>query len=659
MTPPRIVLASRELFPFGGGGIAAYIAQLARVLAPVADVTIATASWHRDRYDELTRQDDPRVDYGGARMIFVDVPEPHELGSFLSHIHLYSHRLLERLRAAFPDGGPDLIECSDYLGEHFVLCEARRGGDPFLSETLLAVRLHTTAEMCEVLNGFLDQGFDRRISREMERRTLSECDVIVQSGGDILPTYERFYDGMQLAPAVQIRYPLDRVEPAGLPSPPSDGPLQLIYVGRCERRKGVQDLLAALTGITDDWRLTLLGLDTPTAPLGASMRRTLELQAAGDGRISFRENVAREEVPRFMAAHDAVVLPSRWECWPYVSLEAMMAGVPVIAPRVGGYTEMVVPGLTGELTPEPGVEGLLQTLSPLVADPATFRARRNSAAIRARALELSDPDEIRDGYLEVLARPRGVRGRRPRPPADPRPLVTVVIPYYRMHRFVADAVASVFAQTYGRIELIIVNDGSFEPEDVVLAELATRYPLRVVSQPNGGLSAARNFGIVMALGTYVLPLDADNVLEPEFVARCVELLEADDDLHFVTSWSRYVDEAGVPFPPPDEGYRPVGNWTPIVHERNVAGDGTAVLRRRVFDRHRYSEDLTSYEDWTLYRELHDAGRYGHVIPEMLWRYRVRDDSMLREIGLQREERLHAEIGALLREQEVAWTSKNA
>jgi len=655
---PTIVLASRELFPFGGGGIGAYVAQNARVLTPVADVTIVTAGWYREKYEELSVLDDPRVDYGGAAVAFVEVPEPHEHGAFYSHMHLYSHRVLERVRELFASGAPDLIEFSDYLGEGFIATQARRGGDPFLAGTLLALQLHTSAEMCEVLNGHLDRDFERRITRELERRALRDADVLLQCGGDILASYERFYAGTTLAPAALVRYPLDRT--GGLPpeSPPVDGPLRMLYVGRCERRKGVQDLIAALTAFTADWRLTVLGTDTTTAPLGRSMRRTLELQAAGDHRVSFQEGVSRAELPARMAEHDVVVMPSRWECWPYVALEAMAAGVPVIAPPVGGLTKLVAPGLSGCLTAAPGTDALMATLGPLVANPVPFRARRDPGALRAHAHALSDPDTIRAAYAELLDRPRGIRGHRPRAGAEAPALVTVVVPYYQLHRFVGETIASVFAQTYGRIEVLVVDDGAFGLEDVVLAELATRYPLRVIAQPNGGLGAARNAGIAQSRGRYVLPLDADNVLEPTFLARCVALLEADAELHFVTSWNRYVTEDGTPFPAPHEGYRPVGNWTAIVHERNVAGDGTAVFRRSVFDHHRFSEDLVSFEDWALYRALTAAGRHGHVIPEMLWRYRVREGSMLREVGLRHAERLYAEMDALIREQEVVWVSTN-
>ncbi|HEX6391139.1 MAG TPA: glycosyltransferase, partial [Solirubrobacteraceae bacterium] len=268
MTRPRIVLSSRELFPFGGGGIGTYVAETAQLLAPVADVTVVTASWHEDRYRELAAQGDPRVAYGGAEVAFVAVPEPADYGGFHAHMHLYGQRVLARVRELFGARGPELIELPDYLGEGFVATQAARAGDPFLASTVVVLRLHTTAEMIEVLNGHLPQELEGRISRDLERRALRDADVLLEAGGDILGTYARFYDG-ELAPARRVRHPMPW--PGVLPARPTgDGPLRLLYVGRCERRKGVQDLLDALTSLPGDWQLTVLGDDTPTAPLGGS-----------------------------------------------------------------------------------------------------------------------------------------------------------------------------------------------------------------------------------------------------------------------------------------------------------------------------------------------------------------------------------------------------
>ena len=215
-----------------------------------------------------------------------------------------------------------------------------------------------------------------------------------------------------------------------------------------------------------------------------------------------------------------------------------------------------------------------------------------------------------------------------------------------------------FEQSYKAIEVIIVNDGSVRERDWILGDLATRYPVSVLTQQNSGLGAARNAGIFQTRGRYVLPLDADNVLTPAFVARCVEVLEREPHYAFVTSWSLFMDELGVPYSGLHAGYQPLGNAPDGLDRRNIAGDAAAVVRRSVFDRFRFSVDLTSFEDWTLYRQLHRAGLIGHVIPERLMQYRVRGDSMIRQVGFPELGRLEGEMNAHIREGEISWTLKN-
>jgi hypothetical protein len=95
----------------------------------------------------------------------------------------------------------------------------------------------------------------------------------------------------------------------------------------------------------------------------------------------------------------------------------------------------------------------------------------------------------------------------------------------------------------------------------------------------------------------------------------------------------------------------------LVDQDNVAGDAAAVIPRRIFDLgFRYSEELTSFEDWHLYRELRQAGRFGAVIPERLIHYRLRADSMQTQFAQPRRARLRGEVQALLRENEVQWKS---
>jgi glycogen synthase len=415
----------------------------------------------------------------------------------------------------------------------------------------------------------------------------------------------------------------------------------------------VQNLVRAITGLSSpSVRLTLLGADTDTAPLGASMRRQLDLMAADDIRIWFGGTVPRHEIGEFIRNCHVVVVPSLWECWPNTAREALMHNRPVLATPVGGLTEMVQPGRSGWLARDRSAAALRAAIAEIAARPAEVRRLIESGAPRAVFEELTDRSALVRGYEDLA----GASPSRPRPRPS-RPLVSIVIPYFRLDRYVRETVQAAAVQTYPATEIVIVNDGSLRPEDRIAYEIADEFGARVVTQPNSGLGAARNFGIAQSRGRYVLPLDADDTISPEFVSRCVLALERDDDLAYVTTWVRYVDPSGGSASDEDGGYVPFGNWTDLMERNNVGGTCAAVIRRSLFETgFAYSTDLTSYEDWLLYLELHNAGHHGAVIPERLIQYRVRGESMMRTVGSPRLARLFAELKAHQRELEISWTA---
>jgi hypothetical protein len=362
---------------------------------------------------------------------------------------------------------------------------------------------------------------------------------------------------------------------------------------------------------------------------------------------------------------DVVVLPSLWEAWPYVALEALGANRPIIATPVGGFVEIIRPGASGWLTADTTAESLAVAIERLLYSREEVERVRLEGLPAGVFAELVEPQAIVAGYRELLDAPGRWTAATVRPAPGPRvaaaraPLVSIVIPYHGLAEHVAATVASAFAQTHRPAEVILVNDGSFAAEDWILAELAAEYPLCVLSQANAGLGAARNFGIAQSRGRYVLPLDADNVLEPAFVARTLEILEADPSVAFATSWSSYIDDRGEPLGGANLGFQPIGNQSTMIELDNVAGDAVALTRRWLFDAgFDYSQDLTSYEDWDLYRRLARAGHFGLVIPERLFRYRVRENSMIRQLGFPHTAKLRQEMAAGMREREVRWASRS-
>jgi glycogen synthase len=655
----RIAFVAREFYPFTGGGIAPIVAAAARQLAEPAEVTVVTSANYRQEYERLRAQGDPRLPPDSVRLVFVEEPDGEDWGAFLSYMHAYSARVDGALREAFPDRGPDILEVCDYLGEGFVTAQARESRDPWLEQTRLCVRLHTTAYLCAVLDGQLADDFATIAIFDAERYVLSRADTVLWPGGDVLGTYERIYGREALAPAVRLPDAFfDETEGAAVNREvPGDGDaLRLLYLGRLERRKGVQNLVRAVTGLASpDVRLTLLGADTDTAPLGTSMRKQLELMAAADHRIYFGGTVPRSEVGAHILDSHVVVIPSLWECWPNTAREALMHNRPVLATPVGGLCEMVEPGWSGWLARDRSAEAIGAAIAELAAQPGEVRRVIESGGPREVFEKLTDSSALVEGYRALASPPQ--RGAAP---AGDAPLVSIVIPYFRLDRYVRETLASAAAQSHPATEIVIVNDGSLRTEDGIVYELGEEFGARVVTQVNAGLGAARNFGISQSRGRYVVPLDADDVIAPEFVARCVHALEANEALAYVTSWVEYMDASGRPASDENGGYYPFGNWSDLIERNNVGGTCVALIRRSLFEQgFAYSTDLTSYEDWLLYLELHHAGHHGGVIPERLIRYRVRDESMMRTVGAPRLARLFEELSAHRRELQISWTAPGA
>lgn len=103
--------------------------------------------------------------------------------------------------------------------------------------------------------------------------------------------------------------------------------------------------------------------------------------------------------------------------------------------------------------------------------------------------------------------------------------VSVIIPLYNRKHLIERCVRSVQNQTYRHLEIIIVDDGSTDEPDEVLAALAQDERVRVIRKPNGGVSSARNAGLDAATGEYVQFLDSDDVLHPEATLYSVTEME--------------------------------------------------------------------------------------------------------------------------------------
>jgi len=151
-----------------------------------------------------------------------------------------------------------------------------------------------------------------------------------------------------------------------------DRPL-LLWVGRLAPIKGLDTLLDAIAQLpTTDGRVRLLVVggdaDEPTNGHEASLRRRIERLGLEDS-VQFVGPQPQSVLPLYYAASDVTVLPSYYESFGMVALEAMACGSPVIASRVGGLVTTVRDGVTGFLVPDSDVRALAERIGSLLADP--------------------------------------------------------------------------------------------------------------------------------------------------------------------------------------------------------------------------------------------------------------------------------------------------
>lgn len=111
------------------------------------------------------------------------------------------------------------------------------------------------------------------------------------------------------------------------------------------------------------------------------------------------------------------------------------------------------------------------------------------------------------------------------------PVVSVIIPAYNLAPYLPETLASLFAQTRRDFEAIVINDGSTDNTDEVLAPLLDR--IIYIKQPNRGVMAARNAGLQRARGRYIALLDGDDLWLPRMLEVLIGMLEADPGLSAV------------------------------------------------------------------------------------------------------------------------------
>jgi glycosyltransferase involved in cell wall biosynthesis len=190
------------------------------------------------------------------------------------------------------------------------------------------------------------------------------------------------------------------------------------------------------------------------------------------------------------------------------------------------------------------------------------------------------------------------------------PKVSIIIPTYNAAAFLPRAVESVLTQTYPRVQVVVVDDGSTDETPHLLKRFGS--PVLCLRQTNRGPAAARNLGLSVAEGEYIGFLDADDWLLPRTLLRHVRFLEARPEHGWVYGDVQYVDEAGTSLDLASQRFR-YGQrdslegvlFPALIHGNFIPFHAPLFRRRCLEETGPFDEDpeLIGIEDWDLLLRL--------------------------------------------------------
>jgi glycosyltransferase involved in cell wall biosynthesis len=194
------------------------------------------------------------------------------------------------------------------------------------------------------------------------------------------------------------------------------------------------------------------------------------------------------------------------------------------------------------------------------------------------------------------------------------PLVSVVIPIYNYGIQFEKTLCSIFDSTYKNLEIIIVDDGSNDEYVNLKLESLQGHPnIKVIQQSNLGPSSARNNGIKNSNGEFILPLDADDMIYPDYIQSCVNILKNNKNISPVYCDTHHIGQT--------QGVEQRPEWS---MDRLIQGPfivNCSMFHKKAFDDcEGYDDSLKGWEDYDLWIRMGQKGYIGKRIPKPLFIY---------------------------------------
>ncbi len=526
----------------------------------------------------------------------------------------------------------DLVHFPEWRGEAYYSLLARHQGIAF-ANTLFCVGTHSpTSWLKEANSEFYTQPQDLEVDF-MERRSVALADFVISPCHYMLDWMVSH--GFTLSPRHYVRQNILPQSARGgdaKPKATNCPPVEIVFFGRLETRKGIElfcNALDRLAGIKSMEQLLITFLGKPAHVTGKESHAYINTRSEKwPWRTNLVGNLDQEGAMRYLQQPGRLaVIPSLMENSPYTVLECLGNRISFLASRVGGIPELIAAGDQDRATFEPREADLALLLRQTVESGTQSWSHSVEPAANEKAW-VAWHNSLAEGIFTRTAVPTASPGATPR--------VSVCVAHFNRPQMLRQALASLEAQDYPNFEVLVVDDGSIQPEALAyLAELELQLPQKgwqLIRQQNRYLSAARNTGARAATGEFLMFMDDDNYAKPREISTFVKVaLRTQADI--VTCCMDYFE--GNQPPPSDP--KTVNRWVPLGPAasagffRNVFGDANCLVRKEIFEKLGGFTELygVTHEDWEFLAKAVLENFRLEVIPEALFHYRYVPGSMIR------------------------------
>lgn len=407
-------MVSWEYPPVVVGGLGRHVHHLATALAE-AGHEIVVLSRRPSNTDPSTHPTTDEIAEGVRVVAAAHDPHEFDFGSdMMAWMLAMGHSMVRTGLSLQTRRGrpwrPDVVHAHDWLVAHPAIALAEFFDVPLVST------IHATEA------GRHSGWVSGRISRQVhavESWLVNESDSLITCSASMRDEVGELF-GPGLAESYVIRNGIDCGRWPFAQRRPRTGPAQLLYLGRLEYEKGIHDAIAALPRIRrthPGTTLTVAGEGTQLDWLTEQARKHKVLKAT-----SFVGHLDHDALVDLLHTADAAVLPSHYEPFGIVALEAAATGIPLVTSNVGGLGEAVINGQTGVSYPPRDVAALAAAVRSVLDDP--HAAQQRAIAARERLTSEFEWHTIADETAQVYLAAK----RREREPHRRRPIVEHALP---------------------------------------------------------------------------------------------------------------------------------------------------------------------------------------------------------------------------------------